>query len=278
MNSQILYVSTFSGSIYKWDWVEGKKLARWNVSSQIINLATAASTNSGSDEDIVYTVDKKGKWMITAHKLLAGDKASKTELITLYRSQQSISGLKVVEGGQTLIATSGNRLILGARNSSVQESLTSTTYVWREVALAEWITSFDVRVPVKEDDSAGVNLDKLKSRGAVPRSSIDIVAGGAKGAIYIYTDILDKLIQKERPNKNGKVVDLTASIQHWHREAVSTVKWSLDGTLSRRKSLLHLAHVSVRQLPHLWRLRDRPRVVAARYWKEAIPASSIVGN
>lgn len=225
----ILYVSTFSGLIYKWNWIEGKKIARWDISSQIANLGTAASTMTESDEDIVYTIDKKGKWTITAHKLMAGDQASKTQLVTLYRSPQPISGLRVVEGGRALIATSENLLMIGVINGSDRTSLISTTYVWRQVTLPEWITCFDVRVAFNAVQSIGANSEKLKSRNSSFRSSIEIVAGGAKGEIYIYKDLLEKLIQKERLDKTGRAVDLAASLQHWHREAVSTVKWSLDG-------------------------------------------------
>ncbi|KAI9872810.1 MAG: hypothetical protein M1830_001174, partial [Pleopsidium flavum] len=78
-------------------------------------------------------------------------------------------------------------------------------------------------------ESFRTNSEKPKSRKPSSQSSIDIVAGGVKGGIYIYRDLLERLIQKERLAQTGRALDLSASLHHWHREAVSTVKWSLDG-------------------------------------------------
>lgn len=229
-NPNILFVSTFAGTIYKWDWNEGKKLARWDVSSQITGLATAAMPNA--DEDTVYTIDKsdkRGKWMVTAHKLVAGNQESGSELSTLCKSQEPITGLKVLEGGRTLVATSGKRLMIGLRNFLHQTPLASITYTWREITLPEYITCFDAQLPVTSTQLHSAGSEKLKNRNVVSNPLVNIVVGNTKGELYVYKDLLDMLSQRERPDKVGKAAGLAASLQHWHREAVSTVKWSRDG-------------------------------------------------
>lgn len=229
-NPNILFVSTFAGTIYKWDWIEGKKLARWDVSSQITRLATAAMPNA--DEDTVYTIDKsdkKCKWMVTAHKLMAGNQASGTELSTLCKSQEPITGLQVLEGGRILVATSGKRLMIGLRKDLNQTSLATTTYTWRETILPEYITCFDVRLPVPPTQLLSAGSETLKNRNVASKSSVDIVVGNVKGEIYIYKDLVSILTQRERPDRLGNPAAFAASLQHWHREAVSTVKWSRDG-------------------------------------------------
>lgn len=230
VNPHILFVSTFAGTIHKLDWSEGKKLARWDVSSQITGLATGVMPNA--DEDIVYTIDKSdrsGKWMITAHKLMAGTQASKSELCTLCRSQEPITGLKVMEGGRTLIATAGKRLMVGLRNDPHQTPLAKTTYTWREITLPEYITCFDARFPVDTTQMQSAGPEKAKNRKVASRFSVNVVVGNSKGEIYIYKDLLDTLTERERRDKGGKATGLAASLHHWHREAVRTVKWSRDG-------------------------------------------------
>ena len=229
VNPHILYVSTFAGTIYRFDWTEGKRLARWDVSSQITGLATAASPDA--DEDIVYTIDRserRGNWMLTAHKLMAGNKASSSELSTLCRSQEPITGLKGLEGGRYLVVTFGKRLMIGQRNESYQAAFATTTYTWREITVPERITCFDARLPDHPAPQQSTGL-KPKSLGVASKSAVDIVVGNAKGEIYIYQNLLDQLIRRERSDRAGKAASLAGSLQHWHREAVSTVKWSLDG-------------------------------------------------
>jgi len=273
-NPNILFVSTFAGTIYKWDWVEGKKIARWDVSSQITRLATAAMPNA--DEDIVYTIDKsdkRGKWMITAHKLMAGNQAPGSELSTLCKSQEPITGLNVMDGGMILIATSGKRLMIGLRNELHQTSLATTTYTWRETMLPEYITCFDVRLP---NSPISLRSEKLKDRNVASKSSVDIVVGNVKGEIYIFKDFLSILMQRERPDKAGNLASFAALLQHWHREAVRTVKWSRDGKIPWSHLRNHIGLSVSRQLYYLWWCRDRSGVVAARHWRKAVSSPSIV--
>ncbi len=229
-NPNILFLSTFSGAIWKLDWIEARKLASWEVSSRITGLATAQSTSV--EDDVVFTIetnDKRGRWMITAHKLNTTSGASEPERSTLYESRQPISGLRVMEGGRTLLATSGNHLMMGVRSDTDSKFMASVTYTWREVLVTERITCFDVRVATNLPQSGSTTLEKVKHPKSSPQSSFDIVVGNVKGEVYIYRDFLDRLIEKEGAVEAGKSVDIAGSLHHWHRQAVKTVKWSLDG-------------------------------------------------
>jgi len=60
--------------------------------------------------------------------------------------------------------------------------------------------------------------------------TLDVVIGGAKGMIFVYEDLLNNLVQSERASKASEpAADLKPRILHWHRQAVGTVRWSLDG-------------------------------------------------
>ncbi|KZF21962.1 WD40 repeat-like protein [Xylona heveae TC161] len=220
-----LYVSTLSGLIYHWDWVEGEKLGRWEIGSDIFGLAVAPMP-SQPHQDIVYTVDKKQKWMLTAHKLMSGIEASKTELATLYRSTNPITSLRIVQGGRVIVATSGDRLLVGFSEAFQSPSLQELSYVFREISSSEWITCIDIRESSGERQSGG---KKAKSQQGNRAPSVDIVVGGLQGAIFVHEDLLNKMIQMERPSTGRETFKITPRKLHWHREAVNTVKFSLDG-------------------------------------------------
>ena len=220
-----LYVSTRSGIIEKWDWVEGSKLEFWNTSSPIRLIA--ASKPSADDEvnDLVYTIDRKGErpWMITAHRLLGGSDATNTDLVTLRKYPESLDSLKVYENGRVIVATSGSCLMIGTTEKPNATPLRDVSYTWREVQSIEWITSIDVQL--KRFDKASKKAKQVKRTSHL---SVNIALGGLKGAIFMYDDLLRKLVDAER--NSNKVANITSQRKHWHRNAVLSVKWSADGT------------------------------------------------
>ncbi|KAL8774089.1 MAG: hypothetical protein Q9209_001197 [Squamulea sp. 1 TL-2023] len=130
---------------------------------------------------------------------------------------------KVVEQSRIIIATSGNVLTLGYTDHPNQSSLADTYYTWRDVECPEWISCIDVRI-VSLD--RGSKLQRSGKDFRVPR--IDIVAGGLKGALHVYDDLLRQLIRTEKLSKKDPIIDLTSRKQHWHRNTVLSVKWSRD--------------------------------------------------
>ena len=57
---------------------------------------------------------------------------------------------------------------------------------------------------------------------------MDVVVGLQDGSIRIVDDILTQLTQM---GKGAKDIDRISRRLHWHRMAVSAVKWSRDGAL-----------------------------------------------
>lgn len=267
----LLYVATNSGSIHKYDWHKGKHLGRWDISSQIFNLAGSDSAPTPAERDIIYTVDKKGQWMITAHRLSGKTDASKTELRTLLKSSEPVTALKVLAGGKIIVASSGPRLIIGSSDLTGPASLNDLSYVWREILCPEWITSLDARIPSDTSQALGsgaTGANPSKSREA----TVDIVVGDLKGSIFVYEDVLGKLIRKERRGKSVTGQDLTPQRLHWHRNGVATTKWSLDGVY--RALAEWVAANMYRQLRDIWRSRNGSNPMATRDWtKTTITAS-----
>ena len=222
-----LYLSTLSGTIEKWDWAEGSRLGRWRTSSSIYSLMTAKQKMDDPSHDLVYTIDRKaqGSWLISVHGLASHESGAKTDSKTLFTNQQALSSINVLEGGRVFVATSGSELILGSTDELALWPFRDLSYTWRVIECPEHIVSTDVRIRPSE------GVQKSSKGGISKADAIDIVVGGLKGSIYVYDDLLRKIIRRDRAGKENPV-DITSRRLHWHRNAVQAVKWSADGECS----------------------------------------------
>ena len=221
-----LYISKVTGIVEKWDWTNGTLLGSWDTKHPVHLIATSDTNSTEYGTNYVYSVDKlkRNRWTITVHRLMAGEDASKTDLNTLLKFEDPISSLRIFEQGGIIVATSGHKLLIGSTDNPHQPLLKDISYVWREVACSEWITSVDTRIR-----SVNASSKKPKPVKAVTTRAVDIVVGGIKGAMFVYEDLLTSLISKEDKAKNGITDNFTPRKLHWHRNAVSSVKWSTDG-------------------------------------------------
>lgn len=229
-DSSHFYMSTQSGNIQIWDWLEGRKLHSWHTRCHILALATPAADPEDASSDLVYTINRKGigPWRISAHRLVPGQEAHGTDSMTLRTSKEPITAFKIVENGRIIIATSGSVLTLGIVKSSGQPPSSDTSYTWRDIECPEWISCFDVRT-VKPDE----NPKKSKTSNVQQVPQTDIIVGGLRGSLHVYDDFLRQLLRCEMKSDKGPATDLTSRMKHWHRNAVLSVKWSRDGKLSR---------------------------------------------
>lgn len=232
-NAHELYVSTTPGAIERWDWNQGSRVGYWKLSSSIHSLITSTQTSEEAGNDLVYTVDRKdaGLRLISAHRLINGGDASKSQVKTLLSRPQALSSAKVLEGGRFIIATSGAQLLVGNTNSPNPAVLQDLSYTWRIVDCPEWITSIDVRISHTERER------KRSKGGRKTIDSLDIAIGGFKGSIHIYENLLGNLIRREQPTNKEVTEDIKSRRLHWHRNAVLALKWSLDGESSIRSPL-----------------------------------------
>ena len=208
-NPSYLYLSRDDGTIEKWDWLDGSRMRKLNIGSRIYALTIPDLPQTETHDEAIYTIDVKDEnWMITAHHL---PDHGTTSVKTLLRSPDPINFFKVVGGGSVVVASSGQLLLVGKLNGPSPPKVKEMVYTWREIRCPEHVTCLDVRL----------------GSASTTDPQVDIVVGGLLGAIFVYGDLLNGLISKER-NRNAK----TSSAQklHWHRNAVGAVKWSQDGT------------------------------------------------
>lgn len=222
-----IFLSTNTGSIEKWNWVEGARLEYWHISTPIYNLATSSFRSGETPNDLVYTIDRdgEGQWLLTVHRLLGGEEASKTDLGTLIKHSTPFTSVKITENGRIIVLTSGSRLIVGSSDKPNLASLKDVVYIWRELNCSEWISTMDVRIRPSEVPSTKANGTALGFDGA-----LDVAVGVLRGQIIIYDDLLNGLIKKESKDKLKKKTGMSSQELHWHRTTVLALKWSKDGT------------------------------------------------
>ena len=224
-NDNHLFLSTNTGLIEKWDWIQGSRLEYWHTSTPIYHLATSIHSPDDTLNDLVYTVDRKGEgqWMLTVHRLLGGNEASKTDLGTLIKYPSPLTSVKILESGRIVVITSGLQLIVGSSDKPNSEFLKDVTYVWREVKCPDWISSMDVRIRPYPKSIAEGNKKSLDD------SALDVAIGTLRGKILIYDNLLKNLVTNESDTKSEKMRSLSSQQLHWHRTAVLAMKWSKDG-------------------------------------------------
>ncbi|KXG51919.1 uncharacterized protein PGRI_093120 [Penicillium griseofulvum] len=197
-----LYIFTSSGSIGKWNWSSGKRIARWETTCTTVSMSLASVGKEGNTAAISFSiiVQKDGKRQILINAL--GDK--KIQGTTALETSQKINSIKVTHDGRVIIASDGKHLFMGTTTSADLEHLETVQYAWREATLPVNATCFDIQVQGSE--------------------TIDLAVGESGGSILIYQNVLNTLFGKDISDKRSSPRKL-----HWHRGSVNTVRWSKDG-------------------------------------------------
>jgi len=260
-----LYLSTITGAIEQWDWIEGLKLASWKLSSSIYCLATskhskdaggrneavngesanpgvfraeAAQDKAASNEitridaskndtarDLVYTIDRKGQ----GQWMLS---AHRLEWGDDAAKTDVVTLLKYSEPLSAFKVLEGGRVIvaISGKELIVGKSNSAESSKVRDISYVWRIVECpewvaSIDVRIRPTGRSQTQAEK----GGYLSEAVDVAVGGLKGSIHIYEDMLRKLVHKERVAKTGNDVDVTSRRLHWHRNVVLAIKWSLDG-------------------------------------------------
>ena len=215
-----LFLALDSGLIERWNWLDGKRLAQWDLKFPIHRLVTTKMSLAGAAGDVILTADRLGtEWNITAHKIPSERKKGTPGLQTVYTTQHPITSMQALNVGEIIVAATATSLLVGTTSAVETDLLQSISYHWHVIPCPENIAVFDARV----------SHDKSSSS---KKPCLDVAIGTANGVIFVYRDLLRTLSQKEHHKAP------TAKRLHWHRQAVGAIKWSEDGM-----SLSHLREI-----------------------------------
>jgi NET1-associated nuclear protein 1 (U3 small nucleolar RNA-associated protein 17) len=203
-------VSTYTGAIVKYNWVTGRKLQKWKTNSGLIRIYGLSAGNPGDNGDIIIAINHRpgGARDLLRLNLPVSPKIQ-MKTVVLRSQQRMATTIVTLEDGKLIAGFGGDRVMLGSSKDSV-----SGEYAWHDFSVSGKIVSLDARIR-----DASITTHKA-------RSIVDVVVGLQDGSIRIVDDILTRLTQLE---KAAKDIDRISRRLHWHREAVSAVKWSRDG-------------------------------------------------
>jgi NET1-associated nuclear protein 1 (U3 small nucleolar RNA-associated protein 17) len=265
-----VYVADSTGLITLWDWIDGKKIGRWDIGATVRNMAVV--TQPGSDEDLVYCHETGDKHIVNVHALRTKAQATKTELKRVLKTSSAITHLQVLLQGKYVIIATADTITVGKRLKASRTAVQEFEYVWRELKFSKRVTTCNTYFRQSEAS------DKGKKTAEEQRDTLDLAVGDEGGVIFLFEDILASFatlesIQKGNKNRTDSADSLRPKRLHWHREAVGSVKWSLDGKQYTCGGYCRML-TSYRQLSHLrWR-RDCSYYLATGYWKASALAPS----
>ncbi|SZF05928.1 unnamed protein product [Blumeria hordei] len=226
-NADMIWVACSNGSVFSVNWTNGSGAdSFWTVSSTgCIHMTVASMESHGRKRDVVFTTEarKEGGFRTTANELAEPDGTIAIAARTIYTSQEPIQFLKATRDGSIIVGASGKRILVGRLRSTEFNTVDKIKFEFRTFESNEFITSLDLKVSLQNEVEV-TRKDKLQKTPVV-----DLVVGNIKGVIFVHYNIAGELFGQ---SKNGLLLSTTNLVPprlHWHRQAVNSIKWSLDG-------------------------------------------------
>lgn len=219
-----MWVACSDGQVYRVNWTKSEPSIPvfQTVSGTAKAMVVVAAAYAEHKElAVIAESDKPSCMEVNAYQVTDGKRSSKN-LVTLKRSGEF--GLHILESsndGQYIVGAFQDRLFLGTAGSD-SSSIDQLNYNFISFDAPDLVTTLDMRLSSKPAPGS--------KKGQQPSESVvDLVVGGARGSIYLYSDALNttKALTKSPSAKEG----LQVQKYHWHRQAVHAVKWSRDGML-----------------------------------------------
>ncbi|KAK1510768.1 WD domain-containing protein [Colletotrichum tamarilloi] len=208
LKPDFLWVACSDGRVWRVNWKKGTGVYdEFRTQSQTaLDLSVASIEGQKKTTEVLYVSEgkKHAKGEVVAYSGPDFKQPTAEVLFATKQVDQAIHLLRSSPNGKTIVGATKDGLVVGTLTpESEWEFFTFDT--------TDIICALDIRVTHSKDNSL----------------VLDLIAGGARGAIYFYDDILRKLQNLNGPKSKREA--LTSRKFHWHRRAVHSVKWSKDG-------------------------------------------------
>jgi NET1-associated nuclear protein 1 (U3 small nucleolar RNA-associated protein 17) len=216
-DSDYIWVASSDGRVWHINWTSGSGAdTPFRVEAKrVLDVTVDAVEIGGKAEDVLLVMKRltKSSAQIVAYnaKTLA---TGGGKLLHTYDENPLL--LRSVAGGRLIVAAAKETLHIGLLKGKKPASLDELTYRFHCFDVPDIITCLDVRSSIRTTKKGGFELQ-----------SVDLAVGCARGAIYVYLDLLSKL--PGEGSGSSKAGILQPKKYHWHRRAVHSVKWSEDG-------------------------------------------------
>ncbi|PNY29224.1 U3 small nucleolar RNA-associated protein 17 [Tolypocladium capitatum] len=227
-NPDFVWVACSDGQIYHVNWTHSAKvLPAFQTDSGTAKAMVVVPAEGQKEEReaiLVAESDKPNRMEVNAYQGITSSKP-KVRFSSILVLKKTGSGLQLLEAsanGRILIGAFHDRLFLGVASQGGADELDGLRYEFFSFDAPDLIATLDLRIYTRPVSTGGSRKTQVGTDTVV-----DIVAGGARGGIYIYRDALSRVQVVGNPQfvKDGIQVQKF----HWHRKAVHSVKWSRDG-------------------------------------------------
>ncbi|WPH02789.1 WD40 repeat-like protein [Acrodontium crateriforme] len=227
-----VFIAYNNGAVHQWNWSKDGQ-ANPFATAQGSLVAMDTSCSADGKEDLVYLSKSDNKTIV-----FFGEKS-------MYTTERQLESLQILGHGHYVVAHSKDVVVIGGRKSAGDSDV---DYIWVELPISRSITCVGAKISQLTGDK--------KEQKRLPELSLAI--GDVEGGIALYEQGIATLF---RPKGNQNMA--TPRTLHWHREAVSSVKFSPDGNYlisGGNETVLvlwQLATGNKQFLPHLTSAIDR---------------------
>lgn len=155
----------------------------------------------------------------SSYKIVAYDPSDLASPIShiIHNDAGKVNLLRTANAGNTIVAAAASTIVVGVLKPRNLQSIEDLAYDFHSVDTNDDVCCLSIRNTPKKSTS------KKKASEDTSDDIVDVAVGGARGAIFVYADLLTQL-----RGKSKKGLDVPRK-QHWHRKAVHSIAWSKDG-------------------------------------------------
>ena len=219
-DADYIWVACSDGRIWHINWTSGAGAdTPFRVEAKRVLDVTVDAVEIGDKaEDILLVLKRltKTSAQIVAYNTKALTARSGKLLHTYDESPQL---LRSAAGGRLVVAAAKETLHIGLLKARKLASFQDLTYRFHRFDVPDIVSCLDIRSTIRATKKGGFELQ-----------TADLAVGCARGAIYVYHDLLSKLPGEGSSSSKSGVIQ--PKKLHWHRRAVHSVKWSEDGKRS----------------------------------------------
>ncbi|KAK3341366.1 WD40-repeat-containing domain protein [Lasiosphaeria hispida] len=213
-----VWVASTDGRIRHINWTSGAGVdAPFTIETKkLLDMVVESAEFGDTTKDVLIVLQKlTGS---TAQIVAYDDKAlSAREGKLLHTCDEAPRLVRSAANGKLIVAAAKATLHIGLlKKRKATNSLDDLEYRFYSFNAPDLVACMDIRATTR-----------TTKKGAIELGQVDLVIGGARGAIYLYNDVVSKLPSDGfNSSKSGSIQPRKS---HWHRQAVHSVKWSADG-------------------------------------------------
>lgn len=243
-----VWVACSDGQVYHVEWTTASKVIpsfrTVSGTAKAMTIVPVIAEQETRDIVLIAESNRRNRMEVMAYQKKRRSSLQSKKLVVLEKPGQGLQLLEASEDGQVLVGAFHDGLFLGAMSTSDSCELEQLRYEVFSFDAPDLITTLDLRHYARPASNRGRDREHEAGSDTI----VDVIAGGARGGIYVYRDALSRVqaVGKPQNTKDGVQVQKF----HWHRKAVHSVKWSRDGEqhsllpiskfLTRHRKLLHL--------------------------------------